>query len=64
LAAGKVLGPKDLQAALGDPAVANVGTVNSVVFDPAGRTLWVAAKGPPPVSRGKFVKFTFWGTAT
>ena len=62
LATGKVLGPKDLQAALGDPGVANQGTVNSVVFDPAARTLWVAEKRSPPVSRGKFVKFAFWET--
>jgi hypothetical protein len=63
-AAGKVLGPKDLQAALGAPGVANAGTVNSVVFDPAAHTLWVAEKRSPPVSRGEFVKFVFWETGT
>jgi hypothetical protein len=61
LAVGKTLGPADLQAILGDPGVANPGTVNSVVFAPADLTLWVAAKRQPPVSQGTFVKFTFWG---
>jgi hypothetical protein len=54
------LRPADLQAILGDPGIANPGTANSVVFDPDNLTIWVAAKGAPPVSRGKFVKFRLW----
>jgi hypothetical protein len=61
LAARKVLGPTDLQAFLGDPGVANAGTVNSVVFDPAELTLWVAQKRQPPVSQGEYVDFQPWG---
>lgn len=60
LAATRTLEPEDLQVILGDPGIANPGTANSVVFDPANLTLWVAAKGPPPVSQGKFVKFRLW----
>lgn len=60
LAAGKVLGTADLQALLGDPGVTNPGTVNSVVFDPAERTLWIAAKRQPPVSRGDYREFRLW----
>jgi hypothetical protein len=60
-AAKKTLGAADVQTCLADPGVANPGTVNAVVFEPADRALWVAKKGPPPVSQGKFVKFTFWG---
>ena len=56
LAAGRKVGPADLQAFLGDPAIANPGTVNSVVFAPANLTLWVANKRVPPVSRGEFVE--------
>ena len=56
LAAGRKVGFADLQTFLGDPAVANPGTVNSVVFDPANLTLWVAVKRVPPVSRGEFVE--------
>jgi hypothetical protein len=55
LAARRNLGPADLQAILADPGVANTGTVNSVVFQPADLTLWVAKKGSPPVSRGEYV---------
>jgi hypothetical protein len=60
LAANRTLEPADLQTILGDPEIANPGTVNSVVFAPAELTLWVAAKGPPPVSQGEFVKFCLW----
>jgi hypothetical protein len=60
LADGKVLGPTHLQAILGDPGIANPGTVNSVVFDPAALTLWVARKCQPPVSQGEYDKFTLW----
>ncbi|MFW6127134.1 MAG: C45 family autoproteolytic acyltransferase/hydrolase [Thermodesulfobacteriota bacterium] len=60
LAARRPLAPADLQAILGDPGIANPGTANSVVFVPAELTLWIAAKGPPPVSRGKFIKFCPW----
>ncbi len=51
------LAPADLQTILADPGVANAGTVNSVVFQPADLALWVAKKGPPPVSRGDYVRF-------
>jgi len=60
LAAARTLKPKHLQAILADPGIANPGTVNSVVFVPAELTWWVAAKGSPPVSQGKFVKFRLW----
>jgi len=60
LAARKGLVPRDLQGILGDPGVANAGTVNSVIFDPAELTLWVAQKRQPPVSQGKYVKFHPW----
>jgi hypothetical protein len=60
LAATRTLEPENLQAILGDPGIANPGTANSVVFAPADLTWWVAAKGPPPVSQGKFVKFRLW----
>ncbi len=60
LAAHKTLGPADLQMILGDPGIANSGTVNSVLFQPEELTLWVAQKGPPPVSQGKYVKFNLW----
>jgi hypothetical protein len=61
LAAAKGLVPQDLQAFLGDPGVANAGTVNSVIFDPAELTLWVAQKGQPPVSQGDYAKIQPWG---
>jgi hypothetical protein len=61
LAARKGLVPQDLQAFLGDPDVANAGTVNSVIFDPAELTLWVAQKRQPPVSRGEYAKIQPWG---
>jgi hypothetical protein len=64
LAAANGLVPQDLQAFLGDPSVANAGTVNSVVFDPAELTLWVAQKRLPPVSQGDYVEFKPWGTLT
>ena len=60
LAQGKNLGPADFQAILGDPGVANPGTVNSIVFAPAARTLWVAEKGRPPVTQGEFVEIKPW----
>jgi hypothetical protein len=61
LAARRRLVPRDLQAFLADPGVANAGTVNSVIFDPAELTLWVAQKSQPPVSRGEYTKFQPWG---
>ena len=61
LAARRHLGPRDLQAFLGDPGVANVGTVNSVIFDPAELALWVAQKRQPPVSQGEYAKLQPWG---
>jgi len=60
LAASRTLAPADLQTILGDPEIANPGTVNSAVFAPAELTMWVAAQGPPPVSQGEFVKFCLW----
>jgi hypothetical protein len=60
LAVRKGLGPQDLQTFLGDPGVANAGTVNSVIFDPAELTLWVAEKRQPPVSQGEFFKLQLW----
>jgi hypothetical protein len=61
LAAGQIVNPTHLQAILGDPGIANPGTVNSVVFDPAALTLWVARKRRPPVSQGDFVRINLWG---
>jgi len=61
LAARRNLKPADLRAFLGDPGVANPGTVNSVVFVPGELTLWVATQRPPPVSQGKFMEFKPWG---
>lgn len=55
LAAGRTLGPAEIQAILADPGVANAGTVNSVVFQPEDLTLWVAKKGTRPVSRGEYI---------
>jgi hypothetical protein len=60
LAARKGLVPQDLQTFLGDSGVANAGTVNSVIFDPEGLTLWVAQKRRPPVSQGEYGKFQLW----
>lgn len=60
LAGTLIFKPENLQAILGDPGIANAGTANSVVFAPAELTWWVAAKGPPPVSRGKFIQFCPW----
>jgi hypothetical protein len=60
LAAARTLEPADLQTILADPAIANPGTVNSAVFAPAELTMWVAAKGPPPVSQGESIKFCLW----
>lgn len=55
LAARRPLGAADLRTILADPEIANPGTVNSVIFQPAILTLQVARKGLPPVSRGDFV---------
>ena len=60
LAARKGLTPQDLQTFLGDPGVANAGTVNSVIFDPTELTLWVAQKRQPPVSQGEYAKLQPW----
>jgi hypothetical protein len=63
LAARRGLAPQDLQGILGDPGVANAGTVNSVIFDPAELTLFIAQKRHPPVSQGDFAPFQPWGTS-
>lgn len=60
LAQSTPLAPADLQAILGDPDIANPGTVNSTVFAPADLTLWVALKRLPPVSQGEFVELNLW----
>jgi hypothetical protein len=60
LVATRTLEPADLQTILGNPDISNPGTVNSAVFAPAELTMWVAAKGPRPVSQGEFFKFCLW----
>ena len=60
MAQSRPLAPADLQAILGDPDIANPGTVNSTVFAPAELTLWVALKRLPPVSQGEFVELNLW----
>ncbi len=60
LAAGRCLAPQDLQIILADEAVANAGTVVSVVFAPRQRTIWVARGASPPVNRGPFIAQTLW----
>ena len=47
LAAGRCLAPQDLQIILADEAVANAGTVVSVVFAPRQRTIGVARGASP-----------------
>jgi len=61
LASRRSLVPRDLQVFLADPAVANAGTVSSVIFDPAELSLWVAQKRHPPVSQGDYVHLLPWG---
>lgn len=60
LADRDLLGVRELQEILGHPRIANPGTVNSVVFDPAHLTLWVATHDTTPVSQGQFIKFEPW----
>ncbi len=60
LAGGRRLAPRDLEKILADAAVANAGTVVSVVFAPGPRTIWVARGERPPVNRGPFIAKTLW----
>lgn len=61
LSAMAPLGPGKIQEILGDPGVANPGTVVSAVFSPFTQTLWVARGAKPPVSRGPFQEISLWG---
>jgi hypothetical protein len=61
LARGRILGPEEIQAILGDSQIANPGTAVSVVFDPAAGTLWVAQRTQAPVSQGPFAEIKLWG---
>ncbi|MDI6854186.1 MAG: C45 family autoproteolytic acyltransferase/hydrolase [Deltaproteobacteria bacterium] len=60
LAQNKILRPEDVQTILADADIANPGTVASLVFNPAERTLWVARGQKPPVNRGLFQKIKPW----
>ncbi len=60
LAAGKKLGPGELQAILADAQVANAGTAVCAIFSPAQRQLWVAQGAEPPVNRGPFAEIKLW----
>jgi hypothetical protein len=60
LAAGKNLGPAELQAILADDKVANAGTAVCAIFSPAERKLWVAQGDRPPVNRGPFQEINLW----
>jgi hypothetical protein len=61
LAKPKVLGPADLKTILADAGVANAGTAVCTLFDPAGRTLWIARGKQAPVNRGPFAAVRPWG---
>ena len=61
LAAGRRLGPADLQKILADAGVANAGTAVCVIFAPGERTIWVAQGETPPVNRGPFAAQRLWG---
>ncbi len=60
LAAGRCLGPLDLQKILADAQVANAGTAVCAIFAPGQRTLWVAQGETTPVNRGPFVVKELW----
>jgi hypothetical protein len=60
LAAGKKLGPSDLQTILADDRIANAGTAVCAVFAPAVGTLWVALRAEPPVNLGPFTEIRLW----
>lgn len=60
LARGKSLGSADIQTILADNHIANPGTIASLVFNPAEKTLWVARGEKPPVNRGPFQKLQLW----
>jgi len=61
LAAGRRLGPGELQAILADPQVANAGTAVCTIFSPEERKLWVAQGPQPPVNQGPFLCLKLWG---
>jgi hypothetical protein len=61
LAGASPLSPLKIQEILGDPKIANAGTVVSVVFSPFTLTLRVARGAQPPVSRGPFQEISPWG---
>ncbi len=60
LAGGRRLSPRDLQAILADPHVANPGTAVAAVFAPAQGTLWLARGERAPVSRCRWVEIRAW----
>lgn len=60
LAAGKKLGPRDIQTILADERIANPGTAVCTVFSPARRILWVARGDEAPVNRGPFEEVRLW----
>ena len=60
LAAGRKLGPLEIQKILADPQIANPGTVVCTVFDPSKRTMWVAMGQEPPVNQGPFMEIRLW----
>lgn len=54
LAGVTLITPASAPLLLGDPGVANPGTLASSVFDPANRKIFLATSGHPPVSTGPF----------
>jgi hypothetical protein len=60
LAAGRRLGPLDLQQILADGAVANAGTATCAIFAPGQQTIWVARGKEAPVNRGPFETIKLW----
>jgi hypothetical protein len=60
LADGTRLEPRDIQNILADPEVANAGTVSSVVFAPAERSIWVARGASAPVNQGPSQEIRLW----
>jgi hypothetical protein len=60
LAQNRTLKVGDFQAILADNCIANPGTIASLVFDPAERTLWAARGQKPPVNQGPFQKIKPW----
>ena len=61
LAAGRTLGPSEIQAILADDQIANPGTTVCAVFSPGDLTLWVAQGQIPPVNQGPFAEVKLWG---